>query len=360
MQKTRKAIFIITLILAAFGAVMIYSSSAIYAYDKMGDSMFFLKRHLLYLILGFVAMIAVMSLDLGSIEKHSKKLMFATLFMLVLVLIPNLGVSIAGARRWFRIGFLSFQPSEMAKFILVIYLASFLSRKGYKIKDFLEGYIPCISVSALTCLLILLQPDLGTAISVIYIAFLLIFAAGGRIKHLLLSALAGIPFLYFLIFSVPYRRRRMLVFLDPWDDKKGAGFQIIQSFLALGSGGLLGVGLGQSKQKLFYLPEAHTDFIFSIIGEELGFLGAASLLALFAIFVWNAMSAFFKIDKVFNKFLIFGIANMIAFEVIINIGVSAGVFPTKGLPLPFISYGGSSLIFHLMAVGLMLNAMREQ
>ena len=359
MQKIRKTIFIVTLILAAFGAVMIYSSSAIYAYDKMGDSMFFLKHHLLYLVLGFACLLAVMSLDLEKLRKHSKKLMLFTFFILILVLIPKVGVSVAGARRWFKIGVLSFQPSELAKFVLIIYLADFLSRKGYKVKDFFTGYLPCISISALTCVLILLQPDLGTAIAVIYSAFVLIFIAGGRLTHLLMSVLASLPLLYYLIFSVPYRRRRMLVFLDPWHDRKGAGFQIIQSFLALGSGGLFGVGLGQSKQKLFYLPEAHTDFIFSIIGEELGFVGASALLVLFVIFVGVSMQAFMITDKVFNKLLIFGIANMIAFEVIINVGVNVGAFPTKGLPLPFISYGGSSLIFHLMAVGLMLNAMRD-
>ena len=227
------------------------------------------------------------------------------------------------------------------------------------IKDLFYGYIPCISVIALVSLLVLSQPDLGGAISLFLIGALVIFIAGGKLKHLLSTALMGIPFLYYLIFSVPYRRKRILVFLNPWQDKEGSGFQIIQSFLALGSGGLFGVGLGQSKQKLFYLPESHTDFIFSIIGEELGFVGASCIVILFAVFVWQGMRAFYKEYRPFNKIVIFGVTAMIGLEALVNIGVSVGAFPTKGLPLPFISYGGSSLVFHMVAVGLMLNAMRE-
>ena len=360
MRGIRRSIFIITLLLITIGIVMIYSSSAIYAYERYGDSMFFLKRHLWFLMIGFCLMLGAMSLNLNSIQKFAKPVMITSLLLLVLVLIPGIGSSIGGARRWFRIlGLFSFQPSELAKFGLIFYLASFINRRGYQIKDLFQGYMPAMGVIGVTCFLVLLQPDLGTAISIIFIGSLIIFVAGGRVKHLLSTILLGLPFLYYLIFSVPYRRRRMLVFLNPWQDSAGSGFQIIQSFLALGSGGLIGVGLGESRQKLFYLPESHTDFIFSIIGEELGFIGAASVLILFAALIWQGMRAFFKESRVFNKVLIFGIINMIAFEALINIGVTAGAFPTKGLPLPFISYGGSSLVFHLTAIGLMLNAMRE-
>jgi len=358
MRNNRRTVFIITLALLMIGVVMIYSSSAIYAYEKFNDSTFFITRHLIFLLLGFIAMISAMSVNLESLRGISKALLLLSIFLLMLVLLPGIGISVGGARRWFRMGSLSFQPSELAKFALILYLADFLSRKGYKIKNLLHGYLPSILAVGVVSFLILLQPDLGTAIAIFFVSFLIIFISGGSLKHLFSTVLLGLPFLYYLIFSVPYRRRRMLIFLNPWKDQRGSGFQIIQSFLALGSGGFLGVGLGQSKQKLFYLPESHTDFIFSIIGEELGFLGASAVVLLFMSFVYIGMRAFLKEYRPFNKILIFGITSMITFEVLVNIGVSVGAFPTKGLPLPFISYGGSSLIFHMMAVGLLLNAMR--
>lgn len=359
MQSIRKSIFVVTFALLMFGAVMIYSASAFYAYEKFGDSLFFLKKHLLFLLLGFTLMLFVMSVDISRIRNSSKALALLSIFLLSLVLVPQIGFLVAGARRWFRLGAFSFQPSEFAKFALILYLASFLDRKGYRIKDFFSGYLPCASVVFLMAGLVLLQPDLGTAIAILFIGSLIMFVAGGNIKHLALTFLSGLPILYYLIFSVPYRRKRIFIFLNPWQDPEASGFQIIQSFLALGSGGLFGLGLGQSKQKLFYLPESHTDFIFSIVGEELGLIGAASIVILFGIFFWLGMSAFFKENRTFNKILIFGVTNMIAFEALVNIGVSIGAFPTKGLPLPFISYGGSSLLFHMVAVGAMLNAMRQ-
>lgn len=359
MRSIRRSIFLVTLILASVGVVIVYSSSAIYAYEKFGDSAFFLKRHLLFLGLGFSLMLYLMSENLDKIRRASKILLLISVGLLFLVLIPGVGASAGGARRWFRFGILSFQPSEFAKFTFLIYMASFLSRKGYRIKDIFYGYLPLVSVISLIGLLILAEPDLGTAAAIVFVGFLIIFIGGGKIKHLATTAFLGLPFFYYQLFSVPYRRKRMFIFLNPWQDQRGAGFQIIQSFLALGSGGLFGVGLGQSKQKLFYLPEAHTDFIFSIIGEELGFLGAASILILFGVLIWQAMRACLATHRTFNKILIFGIISMLAFEALVNMGISTGIFPTKGMPLPFIGYGGTSLVFHMGAVGLMLNAMRE-
>jgi len=359
MRAIRRSIFILVLIFLSIGVVMIYSSSAIYASERFGDSDFFLKRHTLFLVIGFISMLVMMSLDLNSVRLFSKPAILIAIMLLSAVLIPGIGVTISGARRWFRIENFSFQPSEFAKFALILYLADFLARKGYEIKDLLKGYMPSIFIIALLTGLVMLEPDLGTAACLFFIGIIMIFFAGANIKHLLVSALAGLPFFIYLILCVPYRMRRILTFLNPWADRQGAGFQIVQSFLALGSGGFLGVGLGHSKQKLFYLPESHTDFIFSIIGEELGFIGAASLVALFALFVWLGIRAVLMEDRQFNKILIFGITSIIAFEVLVNIGVGIGSIPTKGLPLPFISYGGSSLVFHMAAVGLMLNAMRE-
>ncbi|MBI4975015.1 MAG: putative lipid II flippase FtsW [Candidatus Omnitrophica bacterium] len=321
----------------------------------MGDNFYFLKRHLVYLVIGLAMMFYIMEMRIDTLKKCSKPVVIISIIMLILVLIPHVGRETAGARRWFRLGFVNFQPSEFAKIAVIFYTADVMSRKRGIAKSFLYGYLPPIIVLGLVVGLILLEPDLGTAMAIAAIAFILLFASGVRITHILYSILASLPVLYLLLFSVPYRRKRMLVFLHPWADKRGTGFQIIQSFVALGSGGLLGVGLGQSKQKLFYLPASHTDFIFSIIGEELGFAGASAVVILFILFVWQGMKVVFKSEGRFERLLSLGIVSLIALEAIINIGVTVGALPTKGLPLPFISYGGSALIFHLAAIGLLLN-----
>ena len=214
-------------------------------------------------------------------------------------------------------------------------------------------------VLGLTVGLILLEPDLGTAVTISVVSIMMLYVSGLRVSYIVATFMASLPLLYMLLFRVPFRRKRLMIFLNPWADKRGTGFQIIQSFVALGSGGLFGVGLGQSRQKLFYLPASHTDFIFSIIGEELGFIGTASVVILFMLFVTEGMKVAMRNGEIFEKMLSFGIVSMIALEAVINIGVTAGALPTKGLPLPFISYGGSGLIFHLAAVGLLLNAAKS-
>lgn len=343
------------MVLVAIGMVMIYSASSIYAYSSMGDSLFFLKRHLIYLVVGLLMMFGAMSIDITTLKKFSKPVILLSIFLLLLVLVPHIGRETAGARRWFRIGLVNFQPSEFAKIAIIIYMADLISRKGTQMKSLIHGYVPAVAVLGLMVGLILLEPDLGTAITVSLITVIMLYVGGVRGSYIIASMLASIPALYVLLFRVPYRRKRMMIFLNPWADKRGAGFQIIQSFVALGSGGPFGVGLGQSRQKLFYLPASHTDFIFSIIGEELGFVGSASIVVLFAIFIWQGMKIAFKTVDTFEKLVALGVVSLVALEVIINIAVTAGALPTKGLPLPFISYGGSGLIFHLAAVGLLLN-----
>lgn len=338
---------------------MIYSASAIYAYGNMGDSLYFLKRHLIYLSIGLVMMLIAMAIDIKILKKFAKPIMLGSIILLVLVLIPHIGRETAGARRWFRVGLVNFQPSEFAKIAMILYIGNLVLRKETLMKSFLYGYLPALMVLGFTVGLILLEPDLGTAITISLITMIMLFAGGVRVSHIMASFLASLPVLYLLLFRVPYRRKRLMAFLNPWADKRGTGFQIIQSFIALGSGGLFGVGLGQSRQKLFYLPASHTDFIFSIIGEELGFLGTASIVVLFALFVWQGMRIVFKATGTFERLVSLGIVSLIALEAIINISVTAGALPTKGLPLPFISYGGSGLIFHLMAVGLLLNVARS-
>ncbi len=353
MQSSIKNLYIITAILIAIGVIMVYSSSAMIAYERYKDSSYFLKRHCFYLSLGLIMALFFMAFDYKRLQKFSKPIMFVSVCLLILLILK--GREIGGAKRWFRFGQFSFQPSELAKFSLIIYLSDILARKQMKLKKFIEGFIPPAAAAGLMILLILLQPDLGTVIAILVITAILFFVAGMDIKHILVSLLTMLPVLYIAIFSVPYRRRRILAFLNPWQDPRGIGFQVIQSFLALGSGGLFGVGLGYSRQKLFYLPESHTDFIISIIGEELGLIGTASILILFVLFLWQGMKVSFNCRDLFGKFLSLGIISMITLEAVINIGAGTGSIPTKGLPLPFISYGGTSLMFHIASAGLLLN-----
>ncbi len=359
MRSVRTSIFTIVAILVGIGIVMIYSASAIYAYSNMHDSLYFLNRHLIYLVIGLGMMLITMSVDLRKIRELSRPLMLLAIALLVLVLVPHIGKEISGAKRWFKLGPVNFQPSEFAKIAMLIFMADFIARKKELIKSFFRGYIPAMIVLGTAVGLILLEPDLGTAVTISVISVMMLYVSGLRVSYIVATFMASLPLLYMLLFKVSFRRKRLMIFLNPWSDKRGTGFQIIQSFIALGSGGLFGVGLGQSRQKLFYLPASHTDFIFSIIGEELGFIGTSVVVVLFILFVLEGMKVVMRTGETFEKTLSFGIVSMIALEAIINIGVTAGALPTKGLPLPFISYGGSGLIFHLMAVGLLLNTAKS-
>lgn len=339
---------------------MVYSSSSIYAWNNMKDSAYFLKKHIIYLFFGFILMFISMALDHNTLRKLAKPLFLASLFLLLLSLVPGLSREVSGAKRWIRIGGFGFQPSELIKITFIIYLADFISRRKKVINNVYYGILPSLIALGAPILLILLQPDLGTAISLVGIAAIMWFCAGMSYKYFISAGLMALPALYVLVFSVPYRRARILAFLNPWADPKGSGFQIIQSQIALGSGGIFGQGLGQGKQKLFYLPAAHTDFIFSVIAEEMGIIGAAAVVLLFILFIWQMIKIVrFNSDE-FLRFLSIGIVSLISIQAVVNIGVSIGMFPTKGLPLPFISYGGSSLVFDMAAIGLLLNASRRK
>ena len=280
--------------------------------------------------------------------------------LLICVLVPPFSHAAGGAKRWLQLGPLSFQVSELAKFTLIVYLADFLSRKPLStLQNFWKGFLPPALMLGVFLGLILLQPDLGTVIAIGLVAVILFYLGRARMVFLLASFLAALPALTLLLFRVPYRRRRILAFLDPWDDPQGIGFQIIQSFIALGSGGLHGLGLGQSRQKLFYLPEAHTDFIFSIIGEELGLIGTLAICFLFFVFLVLGIRIAVKALDLFGCLLASGIVSMICLQAIINIGVVTGSLPTKGLPLPFISFGGSSLLINLVSIGVLLNIAKQ-
>jgi len=360
MREIRISIAVIIISLISIGIIFIYSSSGVYGLMQLGDKAYFLKRHILFLIFGLFLMGLTMVMDYRNLGKLAKPLLLFAIVLLVLVLIPEIGKSSFGARRWFKFGAYHFQPSEFMKLAMIIYVADFLARKKSRINNFTIGFLPVVIILLCVCALIVKQPDLGNALLIANIILIMIFIAGARISHLCLLGLLASPIVYFLVVKVPYRLARITVFLDPWQDSQGLGFQLTQSQIALGSGGIFGVGLGQSAQKFFYLPAAHTDFIFSIIGEESGLLGTLAVITLFMAFIWQGARIIKRTHEPFGYYLSIGIMAMLGLQIVVNIGVSIGAFPTKGLPLPFISYGGSALIFNMIAVGLLLNISRSE
>jgi len=348
-------LFALIVALVSMGVVMVYSASAIMAADRFHDPLHFLKRQGLWVLLGMGALWAGMRFDYRRLERLVVPLMAASFVLLVLVLVPPFGQEINGTRRWLRLGFVSFQPVELAKLSLLLYLASFLARREEAMASFSRGLLPLLFMAGSMAGLTLLQPDMGNAMVLVILTLALAYLGGARVAHMGLIASAALPLCAVAIAMKPYRLRRMVAFMDPWNDPQGSGFQIIQSFLALGSGGWLGRGLGESKQKLFYLPEAHTDFIFAIIGEEFGMLGAAVVVALFALLIWRGLRIGLRAPEAFGSYLALGLTVMLATQTLVNLGVVTGSLPTKGLPLPFISFGGSALTMTLFSTGVLLN-----
>lgn len=341
--------------LLSIGVVMVYSASAIVAADRFHDPYLFLKKQLFWALLGAGALAATLAVDYRRLERLGWPLLAAAAVLLVLVLVPPLSQPINGTRRWLRLGAVSFQPAELAKLALVVHLAAYVSRRRDALADFRRGVLPPLAMTGALALLILAQPDLGNCLALLAVTFALLYLGGGRIGHLAGIVAAALPFLALAVWLAPYRLRRITTFVDPWSDPRGSGFQIIQSWLALGSGGLLGRGIGESRQKLFYLPESHTDFIFAVIGEELGFVGAVAIVALFAVLVWRGLRVGLRAPDAFGAYLALGITVLIATQALVNLGVVTGSLPTKGLPLPFISFGGSALLTTMLSTGLLLN-----
>lgn len=358
MRGIRIFLAIVVCWLVCFGVVMIYSSSGIHAMEGFSDSLYYLKRHVLFLMIGLLMMGLMMMIDYRDIQKFAKPLMLIAFVVLILVLVPGLGRSSSGAQRWFKIGPFSIQPSEFIKIAVLIYMADYLARKQNKITSFWHGFMPVLVFLGIVSGLIIKQPDFGSVVLIGCVVLIMIFTAGARVRHLGTLFLMTLPALYLVISRASYRMQRIITFLDPWKDPSGAGFQLTQSQIAFGSGGLFGLGLGKSVQKLFYLPAAHTDFILSIIGEELGFIGALVVVLLFMAFVVQGFRIAKRTNDPFGYFLSIGIVSMIGIQASLNIGVSIGALPTKGLPLPFISYGGSALVSSMMMVGLLLNISR--
>jgi len=336
---------------------MVFSSSAVTSNIRYDDAYFFFKRQLLWALIGIVCMLVVMKFNYLRIKDLAIPLMIFTFLCLILVVTP-LGIEAKGATRSLGVGFLQFTPSELAKLAMVMFLAKVMEVNLDSMKSLAKGILPYIVLIALVCGLIMLQPDLGTAFTIAGTAFFMMLAAGASWSHLGLIALSGAGAVAAAIALAPYRMQRFTAFLDPWKFPTDEGFQTIQSLYALGSGGLFGMGLGRSRQKFFYLPEQHTDFIFAILGEELGFLGVFLVICLFLLFAWRGFRIAINAPDTFGSLMATGLTTMIVFQAAINIGVVSGALPVTGITLPFISYGGSSLLFTLIAVGFLLNISR--
>lgn len=342
-------------VLLSAGVVMVYSASAIVAADRFHDPYFFLKKQLFWAMLGAGALWVALRVDYRLLEKAVLPLLIVAGVLLVLVLVPPFGQAINGTRRWIRFGPVSFQPAELAKLALVLYLAAFLAKRRGDLAEFRTGAAPALAVAGLLAGLVLVQPDLGNCMTLIVVTFGLLYLAGSPARHLAWVAAPAVPLIALAIWMAPYRLRRITAFVDPWSDPRGSGFQIIQSWLALGNGGLVGQGIGGSRQKLFYLPEAHTDFIFAIVGEEIGFVGAMTMVGLFAVLIWRGLRIGLRAADPFGSYLALGITVLLATQTLVNLGVVTGLLPTKGLPLPFISFGGSALLMTMIATGVLLN-----
>lgn len=337
---------------------MVYSASAVWADYRFDDSFYFAKRQLLFAVVGLVAMFFIMNVDYWTWRGWSKLMLIVCFFLLILVLIPGIGNVRNGSRSWIGVGAFSIQPSEFMKLAMIVFLAKFLSVHQKLITSFRKGLVPSLGLVFTAFALIMLQPDLGTGTVMVGTSIVMIFVAGARISHFVGLGLLGLLGFVGLIAAAPYRMDRITAFLDPWQDPLGTGFQIIQSLYAIGPGGLFGLGLGQSRQKFFYLPEPQTDFIFAILAEELGFIGGSFVILLFALLLWRGIRIALNAPDLYGSFLAVGIISMIAIQVMINIGVVIGLIPVTGITLPFFSYGGSSLTLMLMAVGILLNISR--
>ncbi len=341
------------LVLTAIGLIMVFSASPSMAL-KLGDAYYYLKRHVLYLLLGLAALYFGARLDLEILKKWSGVLLVLSIALLMLVYVPGAGKKLSGASRWIDLGIFSFQPSELIKLTMVLFLARMLSASGKNIKEFFNGLLSPLALVGLVSALIIAQPDLGTAVAVSATSFIMIFCAGAKLPHMAALGAAGISAVMALSLTSAYRVRRLTAFIDPWKDPQGVGFHIIQSLLAVGSGGLFGLGLGASRQKFFYLPQQFTDFIFAILCEELGFIGGTGVIILFITLTVRGFRIAFAASDRFSFLLATGLISWLALQALINIMVVVGLIPTTGIPLPFISYGGTSTIINLFAAGVLL------
>jgi cell division protein FtsW len=361
-QKAYLNIFLLCVaILLMIGGLFIYSSSSVYAFELYKDSHYYLKRHLMGIIMGLGALCAVQCFSSSLLQRLSPLLFLASCVLTALTVLSQISSTIHGSARWLSLGGFTFQPSELLKIGLILYNAYIITTHEAKQNHRnIRGYIPILASLGIASAILLKQPDFGLTITLCTTIFTLLFIAHYHTRYLFYTILSGTPAVILLVLIKPYRLRRIITFLNPWKDPQGAGFQIIQSLIAIGSGGVGGLGIAQSKQKFFYLPMQHTDFIFSIIAEETGFIGCAFLLILFIIFLYTGLQIALSLTHRFASLVTLGFVLLISFQSIINIAVATGLLPTKGIGLPFISYGNSALIAHLIMIGIIVKFVREE
>ncbi|MEA1960621.1 MAG: stage V sporulation protein E [Bacillota bacterium] len=350
-------LFITALTLVGLGLVMVFSSSAVTSNIRYEDAYYFFKKQLMWALISIIIMIVVMKINFFRLRSFAVPLMLVSLVCLILVVTP-VGIEVKGSSRWLGVGPFTFSPSELAKLAMVLFLAKSMENNIDKMHSFKEGVFPYLLMIAVVCGLIMLQPDLGTSVALAGTVFFMLMVSGARISHLSMLVASGFGAVVVAVLIAPYRMERVVAWLNPWKYASDEGFQTIQSLYAIGSGGLFGMGLGRSRQKWFYLPEQHTDFIYAIIGEELGFIGAFLVIVLFLLFAWRGFKIAMNAPDNFSSLLAAGLTIMVVLQAGINIGVVSGALPVTGITLPFISYGGTSLLFTMAAVGLLLNISR--
>lgn len=355
MKKYDYKLLIAVILITLFGLLMIYSASSIWAEYKFNDSFRYLKLQGLFFIISLIIMFIVTKIDYTYYYKKANMILFICFLLLLLVLIPGLGVVRNGSRSWFKLGFIAMQPSEFMKLALIIFTSKYLSRNGKIINNIRLGILPILSVTLVSFILIMLEPDLGTGFIILITIIGLLYASGVNLSFFAKIFILGLIGLSGLIIIAPYRIKRIVSFIDPFKDPLGTGFQAIQSMYAIGPGGLFGTGLFKSVQKQFYLPEPQTDFIFSIISEELGILGGIIVLSLFIFIIYRIIKNSLKTNNLFAKYLSFGIVFQLSIQIILNLGVVTCLFPITGVTLPFLSYGGSSLLITYISIGIILN-----
>ncbi|HOE78626.1 MAG TPA: putative lipid II flippase FtsW [Smithellaceae bacterium] len=348
-------LLIVTLILVTVGTAMIYSSSSIVALEKFKDAQYFLKKHLFFVFAGLVLMIVMTRVPYEYLRKVAYPGVILSIVLLLMLFVPSLGIKRGGATRWLNAGVFTFQVAEVVKVAVVIFLAHLLTRKVHQLKRFSRGVLVPLSVTAVLMGLVLLQPDFGTVVILSLILLLMLTLAGSRFTHLMALGAVFIPLGIFLVTRKGYRMARLTAFLDPWKDPDRTGFQLIQSMISFGSGGLFGQGIGDGMQKLFYLPEPHTDFILAVIAEESGFIGVSAIVCLFMILLWRGFMIAYHAPDLFGTLLAAGLTMLVGIQVFINIAGVMGLIPLKGLALPFLSYGGTAFMMSMMLVGVLLN-----
>lgn len=342
------------LFLVGIGLVMVYSASSALALKKFGSSYFFLKKQALFALAGLIALVAARHFPYRLWRKLAYPIV-AVAFGLLLAVLIGWGHTAGGATRWLRVAGFTFQPAELARIALIIYLAYSMSKKHDRLREFAIGFVPHLIVLATLLVPMILQPDFGSVVILTLLTGIMLFAGGVPLRHLLLSAVALLPAGFYLLVSAEYRIRRLMSFLNPWDYASDEGYQTIHSLMAFGSGGIWGTGIGKGLQKLFYLPEPHTDFIFSVIGEEFGLMGVALTVGLYSLIIARGIAIARQTQDLFGALLAFGLTTALALQVGINMGVALGLLPTKGLTLPFLSYGGTSLVLNMAAIGMLMN-----